>query len=203
MSGLLLLKGLSSLFFVITGVTNLVYLVRSEFSDLLFPILITLGLFFSMLGDIALNIQFIIGAALFAVGHIFYFAAYIRKISLCPRDFILIFAIFLPSALFLSKAPFLDFGTQLMKNICVFYALVISCMVGKALSNVTKERNTANLLLALGAVMFYFSDLMLVFHKFAGSAQITSALCLGSYYPAQCLIAYSLSHVSKEQENLR
>ena len=74
--GGLLIKGLTSAGFVLIGITNLTYVILNKKADLKFPIIMLTGLVFAMLGDIILNIEFIIGAALFAIGHIFFFVSY-------------------------------------------------------------------------------------------------------------------------------
>ena len=54
-----------------------------------------------------------------------------------------------------------------MEVVCVFYALIISFMLGKAVSNIIRERNILNLLIVIGSFLFFFSDLMLLFDVFA------------------------------------
>ena len=64
-------------------------------------------------------------------------------------------------------------------------------MLGKAIGNFIREKNTVNGTIALASVLFFFSDLMLVFDWFAGGGRITGLLCMGTYYPAECLLAIS------------
>ena len=91
----------------------------------------------------------------------------------------------------MSFTPFLDFGSSFMKNICSIYALIISLMVGKAVSNLSREKNATNMAISIGSILFCVSDFMLMFDKF-GSVPGTSYLCLGTYYPAQFILAFSL-----------
>ena len=78
-----------------------------------------------------------------------------------------------------------------MKGICCFYALIISFMVGKAISNILKENNFTNIIIMIGSILFFISDFMLLLNKF-GNIIVTNYLCLGTYYPAQFLLAFSL-----------
>ena len=95
--------------------------------------------------------------------------------------------------------PLFDFGSALMEGICIGYAFVISCMVGKTFANLLRERNTVTVLLVIGSCLFYFSDLMLVLCAFGGGPKITDTLCIYTYIPAQCLLAHSVFHfVNKE-----
>lgn len=185
-------KGLTSFGFVVIGLVNLVYLIRQRKKPLRFPVILVVGLVFAMIADIVLNVNFIGGAALFAVGHIFYTISYATRKPVGKLDVILSLVIFAAAGSFLMFAPVFDFGGGLMKGICIGYALVISCMFGKALSNAVRERNTVNVLLAFGSTLFVFSDIMLVLYVFADAPKIVDTLCVATYYPAQCLLAHSI-----------
>ena len=78
-----------------------------------------------------------------------------------------------------------------MKGVCCAYAFIISFMVGKAISNLLKEKNSTNKIIVIGSILFFISDLMLMLNKF-GNIPGTSYLCLGTYYPGQFILAFSL-----------
>lgn len=197
--GGLLAKGLTSGLFLLLGLVNLVYLIIDKRKDLKFPIIMLCGLLFAMLGDIILNIHFISGAILFAIGHVFYFIAYSFILKFKWIDLLFGFAIFIPALLFITLVPIFDFGGVLMEIVCVVYALVISLMVGKSLSNFVRERNPKNLLILIGSILFFFSDLMLLLNVFGSLGKAVDILCLATYYPAECLLAFSiLMHKDKE-----
>lgn len=181
-------KGVASLGFVLIGLINLLYAVKAKAPSLKFPILLATGLLFCMIGDVAIDIQFILGALLFAIGHVFYFVSYCSLSKFKGKDLIPIAFFFAASTLLITLVPIFDFGAPLMEGICIVYALIISCMVGKSITNCLQNRNAARVLLAIGSILFYFSDLMLVFDTFGGIAA-AGPLCLGTYYPAQCLLA--------------
>ena len=71
------------------------------------------------------------------------------------------------------------------------YALIISLMVGKAISNFVKERTVLTATVLVGSILFFFSDLMLVFDWFMGIGRIAALLCMSTYYPAECILAFS------------
>lgn len=198
--GGLLAKSLTSALFVILGVCNLVYLILGRKHDLKFPIIMVVGLFFAMLGDIVLNVHFISGAILFAIGHVFYFVSYCFLLKFHWVDLIYGAVIFVPSVLFITLAPIFNFGEVLMEVVCVVYAIIISCMVGKAFSNFIRQRNLQTLLLAIGSLLFYFSDLMLLLNVFAGLPKVIDILCLATYYPAQCILVYSILKTQPKEE---
>lgn len=185
-------KGLTSFGFVLLGILNLAYLIAVRRKPLRFPVILTVGLVFAMLADIVLNVNFIGGALLFAVGHVFYFVSYGMLERFCRRDILLSGVIFTAAALILTFAPMFDFGDAFMNGLCIGYALVISFMVGKAVSNVIRKPNTSNILLAAGSVLFFFSDLMLALYVFGDAPKITDILCVVTYYPAQCILAHAM-----------
>src|SRR5574344_1232257 len=61
------IKATASILFVTLALINLLYARKNKYENKNFQILIFIGLFFAMLGDIVLEIQFIIGAVLFAI----------------------------------------------------------------------------------------------------------------------------------------
>ena len=191
-------KGVTSFGFVLIGILNVAYLLLSRRKSLRFPVLLTVGLAVAMIGDIVVNLRFIEGALIFAVGHIFHFIAYCCHRSLRKADVILSLGIFAASALILTCVPAFDFGGGLLLGICLGYALIISFMVGKASGNAVRERNTGNVLRMIGSILFFFSDLMLVLYYFADAPRIVDILCVVTYYPAQCLIGHSLYWYNKE-----
>ena len=174
------LKGTTSLLFVLTGVINLNYC-RKNNTTLKFPIWML----------ILLNINFPLGAAVFGIGHIIYLVAYSMLEKFNRRDLMFAAVIAIISLLIITFTPFLDFGDPFMKAVCCTYAVVISLMLGKAISNVLKENNPLNKLIAIGSILFFISDFMLMLDVF-GNISEAGYLCLGTYYPAQFLLAFSL-----------
>ena len=190
-SGNIDLKGVTSGLFVIMGLVNLIYAVVRRSNKLAFAILMFIGLVASMLGDILITGSFIVGAALFGVGHLMYLASYFTLSKLSLKDAVFSVVIFAAVALFMALYPSFNFGG--LDVVCYGYAFIISCMVGKAIGNHAKLKNTLSLVLVVGSVLFALSDVMLLFYVFGGAAKIVDYVCICAYYPAQCLLAFSVS----------
>ncbi len=186
----LALKACASAVFVVIGIINLVYVILNKVA-LKFAIVMMVGLVFAMLGDIILNIHFIAGAALFGIAHVFFFVAYNFLNRFSWKDIVCSLIIFIPSVLFIVLAPFFDFDGIIMEIVAVVYALIISFMVGKAVSNLIQNRNLLNIIITIGSVLFFLSDLMLLLGNFA-SLPVVGIICLVLYYPAEFLLAFSL-----------
>ncbi len=197
----LVLKSLTSALFVVLGLVNLSYVVLRQNKSLKFPIIMVVGLVFAMCGDIVLEVEFVVGAVLFAVGHVFYFVAYCFLQKFKWIDLVFGAVIFVPSVLFITLAPIFDFGGILMEIVCVVYAVIISCMVGKSISNLVSKRNLQNLIIMIGSILFFFSDLMLLLNVFASLPRVVGVLCLATYYPAEWLLGFSIFlHSSAKEE---
>lgn len=187
-NGSVLIKGQTSLCFVLIGLVNFICAVQTKVR-LRFPLVMMVGLCISMAADIVISWNFAAGAGLFAAGHICYFAAYCTLKRFRRQDLIPIGAIFCGSAVILLTVPNFDASGEFMKWVCIGYAVFISFMAGKVLSNFHSVRNPVTGMLAIGSMMFYFSDFMLMLDCFAGNPISAHDLCLASYFPAQGLLA--------------
>ena len=189
----LLVKSIASLIFVAIGLVNLIYMITKKEKSISIYMLFV-GLCFACLGDIFLDINscFIIGAILFAIGHIFYFISYCGIIKFKWKDLLYGALIFVPSLCIILFVPIFNFGGAVMQVLCCVYAFVISFMVGKSIANFIKEKSQLNLIILLGSALFFFSDFMLLFNVFADVSGIFRILCLATYYPAEFLLAYSI-----------
>ena len=186
------LKCVCSAAFALLGVINLVFAITSGQDDLEFFILMAAGLVFAMLGDIFLNKSFALGAGFFALGHVGFAVAYSFLQAFGPRDVVIIGVIFIATAAFLLFAPCVKFGSENIKWICLAYSLIISVMLGKAIANLICGVNAVNALISAGSFLFFFSDLMLVLNWFVRVGRWAGNACMGTYYPALCILAFSM-----------
>lgn len=189
--GGLWLKALCSGLFAFMGILNLGFALYVKIPDRRFPVCMAIGLVFACLGDIVLGFDFIIGASLFALGHIGYLTAYTMLAKPTTRDLIFGGVLFLATAAFVMFCPLLTFPDIVMQLVCLIYALIISMMVGKAISNAVGDRDLVSIVVCVASCLFFFSDLMLVFDWFMGMGKIAGYLCMATYYPAECLLALS------------
>ena len=194
LSPTVVLKSTASACFLLVAIINFAYAVRLG-AKKLFPLLMLIGCAFAMAGDVVIyypgDLCFITGAALFAVAHVFYVAAYFTLYGFHPADLIAALCVFVPSVLIITLAPIFDFGGIMMEAVCIGYALILSLMVGKALANLRK-RTALSVLIAAGSILFFISDFMLLINVFGTLHKVPRILCLATYYPAQFMLAFSL-----------
>lgn len=71
--------------------------------------------------------------------------------------------------------------------------MIISVMVAKSLGNAVREKDVFTGMIAIGSVLFFVSDMMLLLAWFSTiEGRWTSNVCMAAYYPALCLLAGSM-----------
>ena len=181
------LKSVASVLFLLCCVFNVCF---SEARDkekrgVSYRRLLLLGQAFACTGDIVLNFDFTVGAAFFALGHVLFFAAFCSLEGFSFRGFAAFLAVAALSFCLLRFYRGFDFKG--LEVVVYAYAVVISCMLGKAFSVAASpilDKRVRGFVL-FGALLFYLSDLMLVFHQFGGGGRLFDGLCLSLYYPAE------------------
>lgn len=195
-------KTTASVLFVILGIINFIFVFKLDQRKSLFKYFMLLGLVFACLGDIVLIDYFIYGAMLFAIGHVFFFVSYSILNKINWKDLVISLAIFAVALIIILALPIFDYKGML--PIVIVYALIISFMLGKAISNFAfnKEFKTQNLIIMIGSILFFLSDLMLLFNVFADVSNIFDIICLVLYYPAELILASSIYYSNIKLENV-
>lgn len=178
--------------FLLLGCLNTFFLMKQEGKRRDFAFIMLAGLFFGFLADIVLQLHFLGGAAIFALGHVCYVAAYCRLLAREHRDCLCCLWIIIPSLALILFLPVLDFGGSFMQGVVMVYAVVISLMTGKAVSNYRRDPSPLTKCLLVGSILFFFSDFMLLFAFFTDVGRIANILCLLTYYPGQAILAASI-----------
>lgn len=151
---------------------------------------ISIGLFFSLIGDILLlwpDKCFLPGLAAFLLTHIAYLVAFTRDAKLLSR------AIAFPYFLVAVAAYALLFPS-LPDNLRIpvaLYAALLSCMAAQAMVRFFFLKTATAKLAAIGALSFMFSDFLLAFDRFHTVLLLAPVLILAPYYVAQFFIALS------------
>ena len=184
-------KTIASLLFVLCGLFNFIILRKyHKGSGYLKSLILLIGLVFAMVGDIVLIGDFTLGAIFFAVGHVFFLAYFCTLYKISLIDIIIFLGLITFALLVIFLYPHFVFDGLL--PVIIVYAVIISAMLAKAIGNYIKHRGTANLVSLLGAFLFFFSDMMLLFFRFGGHILVFDYLCVYTYYPAEFLLALSL-----------
>lgn len=199
--GGLWLKGFTSSWFVILGLVNLVYARKMQIKQYRFLLLIEVGLLFGMCADVLLAVAFIMGILFFALGHVMYVIAFYALEKFCKRDLLLLIPIAAVSLYVVSGTPYIQIEDPVLKKLLLGYAVIIACMLGKAISNFITKKSISRGLMLLGCAMFWFSDVMLAMDMFGESSRLTWVLCSYNYWPAQCVLAFSLFYFINESHS--
>ena len=185
------LKCTCSALFTVLGAINLVYACKTKAPNMKFYISMMAGLFFAFLGDVLIDWQFIPGAAVFALGHVCFVIAYgfIQKIK--KLDCVIGGSVFVACVIFLFS-PLVTFDVPVFRVVCLVYSLIIASMLGKAIGNFVRDKHKTTATIAAASFLFFFSDLMLVCDWFIGVWDWAPNACMGTYFPALCLMAFSM-----------
>jgi uncharacterized membrane protein YhhN len=154
------------------------------------------GLLFCALGDVLLEIVFVYGMAAFAIGHLFYIAAFAewgRVLGLNKRDFPVVILVLIVSAALLL---WLISGMGDLLIPALLYQAIITVMVCAAF--VAK----APMLARLGAVMFMLSDTLIAAGRFA-DADIPPGSVWVTYALAQIMIAWGMSRIAPFRDHAK
>lgn len=191
-----ILKGSAAACFVAIGVVG--YLTKTTDS---FGLKLMIGLIFGMIGDILLNLRFVVGEekgqkvfllgiVAFLVGHILYLAALIPLTShtgVCVAVGAVLAAALL-AYIFKTmdvKLAFKIFG--------VFYLGAVIIMTVIAADIAVTVQNLRSIEYAIGAVLFMVSDIVLIFNTFSGKTRFSMRIAnLSLYYIGQMMIAFCL-----------
>lgn len=196
--GGLWLKGVTSSWFVILGAINFWAARHLDSKKLRFFFLMEAGFVCGMVADVLLGVVFFAGVGVFALGHIFYLVAFYSLERFRIRDLIASVPVAVISIYLVVGTPWIHVEDPVMKTILIAYALIISLMLGKAISNLVAQSCTYRWMFAIGSVMFWFSDLMLLIDMFGTSTRLVWILCSYSYWPAQTLMAHALYHTKQD-----
>lgn len=197
LNGGIFLKAATGFGFILLGITNALFAIRKMPEKKNFALFVMAGLFACFGGDVIINYNFIIGALIFAFGHVFYLIAYNDLNWFSLKNTLTSVLIFIISACFISFYPKFVFVPELMRYVCIFYALIISFMLGKAVSDCIVNKNMLYNLIAAGSIAFFVSDIALLFYIFGNGGDFANTICLITYFPAQCILGFSIFEYSR------
>lgn len=193
------IKGMASLIFVMLG-----FLSAGEAganADPTYINLILAGLFVGAVADVVLNLRyvfegnkgklaFLVGIAIFMVGHILYLFAVLRVCSM-PLLFVGV-GLVLTGALMMWIFQRIE-AAAAFKVLGVFYVGAITVMNSVAFGALITTPNAHSGMFLVGALLFLLSDIILIINTFGKEKRFTWRVAnLMLYYIAQLLIALSL-----------
>jgi alkylglycerol monooxygenase len=161
-----------------------------------FKVFLLMALLASLIGDVLLMLPgnyFIAGLASFLVAHVYYLLLLQRRSSpptWFPNRWALAGTLLAGVAMYVYLWPGLQ-GWLLASAVAVYVAL-ISLMAGQAIGRAIRLRNSAAIMVALGAISFMISDSLLAVNRFIEPIPMAALWVLATYYLAQILMARKL-----------
>ena len=183
-------KTVASIMFVVQNLVNIIICkIFYNQNKNIFVWVLLVAQIFACAGDIVLEINFANGAIVFGIGHVLFLVAFYILNKFSWKDLPFIGGLIVIVLLVLTLYPNFDFKG--MKAVIFAYGIIISIMLGKTFSNCLSTLNKPlKYAILAGALLFYLSDLMLLFYKFAGIQGFTRFFCIHLYYPANCILAF-------------
>jgi len=143
---------------------------------------------------------FLLGIALFAVGHILYITAFGFENSQWKVGVFLVFY----------AVSFWRFVTRNVKGIMVsaigIYAFIISLMLWRAISRIDKASDLrtswTKMCSCIGAFLFVFSDSVIAINHFVTPVWWSNQVIMSTYYMAQLMIALSVVDCQSKQRGM-
>jgi len=157
-----------------------------------YKILITIGMLFSLMGDIFLMLpsdQFLIGLICFLITHICYIVAFLSDSRFGRPIWLYVLLAGIAIAIF----ELLSGGINAaMKFPVAIYAAALSFMTAQGIARYLQHISIGSKFAAIGAVLFMISDTTLAYDRFVTGFAAAHAIILSTYYAAQFLIARSV-----------
>jgi uncharacterized membrane protein YhhN len=153
--------------------------------------LVAAGLLFSLAGDVFLMLpanRFREGLASFLVAHLLYIGAFTSTAGFQLAPFALVPMLAAGALMFRALLPHLG---ELRLPVAV-YVTAIGVMVWQAGGQWLEAGTTWAACALLGALLFAVSDSLLAWNRFRNAIPHSQVWVLGSYFPAQWLIALSV-----------
>lgn len=175
-----------TMFFIIS-----IALIRMKGNRSFYGCFVLLGLLFSLMGDVLLMLPsnlFLPGLVSFLIAHVFYILAFSKGQNLRLQN--------------LSWWPFLLFGVLIvgfmmpslgeMTIPVLAYMIVILTMGWRAYERWSQRKTVEAKWALIGAILFIVSDTALGINRFRLPFELATLVVLGTYFPAQWLIALSV-----------
>lgn len=152
---------------------------------------ISIGLFFSLVGDVFLlwpSLYFIHGLAAFLLTHLAYLIAFTRDARFPARVWLWILYLAIAATLYAFLYPNLPVPLKLP---VALYSAALSSMAAQAMGRFLVVKTKPAQSAAIGAVFFMLSDFLLAFDRFHTLILLAPVLILIPYYLGQWLIVSS------------
>lgn len=155
-----------------------------------YALLVVIGLSLSLVGDVFLlwpRERFLHGLLAFLAAHVAYTAAFVSR---AQPESVAPFLPFLLAAAFVGRLLWRHAGR--LRGAVAAYSVVIAVMAGSALAAAVASGSPGAWVASAGTCLFLLSDAALAMDRFVGPIPSGHYVVLGTYYPAQWLIALSV-----------
>lgn len=154
-----------------------------------FGLLMVIAMAICLIADVLIGISFVLGVFAFLLGHLFYMPAFLQTYDFRWYISLPIFVFGLLLVWLLFHHYFANAGKNLLP--CLAYSVILNAMLALGVPAFLSF-DVRGVLLAVGAVFFVVSDLMLAHNAFIKKSRVTDVISLTFYYSAQFLLGLSV-----------
>lgn len=190
------LKGMTSLLFLVLGFVNLLT-VKNEVAKDQFIICLFIGLVFAFFADILIGINLISGFILYYFCHIFVFISFCKTEDFQIKDIMYSFVVLIPSIMFILYTTKFNFGGEFIYNLSLGYVVLLSLVVGKSISNFTTNKSKLNLMILVSMILLFISNFCSIFVLFAEAVKLVKVFSVIFYYCALTMLALTICYTEE------
>lgn len=154
-----------------------------------FGLLMVIAMSICLIADVLIGVSFVVGVFAFLLGHLFYMPAFLQTYEF---NWYISLPIFL-CGLLLVWVLFHNYFAKAGKTLVplLVYSVILNAMLALGVSSLLTF-DERGILLAVGAVCFVLSDLMLAHNAFIKKSHVGDIVSLTFYYSAQFLFGLSV-----------
>lgn len=190
------LKGMTSLIFLVLGFVNLLT-VKNDANKDQFIICLFIGLVFAFFADILIEINMISGFILYYLTLTFMFVSFCKTEEFQVKDIIYSFAVLIPCIMFILYTKKLDFGSEVIQDLSLGYAVIFSGVIGKSISNFISNKSKLNLMILVSCLLLFTSNFCSMFVLFAEAGKLVKVFSIIFYYCALTMLALTICYTEE------
>ncbi len=155
----------------------------------MFELLMVIAMSICLIADVLIGVSFVVGVFAFLLGHLFYIPAFLQTYEFKWYISLPIFLCGLLLVWLLFHNYFAKAGKTLVP--LLVYSIILNAMLALGVPALL-SLDSRGVLLAVGAVFFVVSDLMLAHNAFIKKSRVSDIVSLTFYYSAQFLFGLSV-----------
>lgn len=196
------------LILVILTATNLIYVLKTKSKNRRYAYFIGAGTILAFASELFVTVQPISCVSLSLFSVIGYYIALMMAEKFKWQDFVVGVGIAIPSIIAVTSSKMFGYGGVFGLILAIVYIWIVACTLGKAISNLIRNKNSTNVLTIIASAFLFLSAFVLLICKFSNVSNTFNYILIATNYISQIVFTYSihnrtfvLKKVEKNEEN--